>query len=318
MTVVLTQTGVGRSTVHVPDTFLDPFNIGLGCVVVSGSATYTVEHTFENVLSPGFDAENAVWFANSGLTNKTENAQGNYAYAVNGISLNVTGGTGTVALYIVQAGTGQTVIEAAEAPPVSGAPWSFDPAHINADMILSGGNLVASAIEDISQIYPANALGTYEIASPDKVMFSLTFTGDPTIRLPGVGLANQSWGNSNLYLEEGTISIGIYFDGNLSWDYANIATVPPFPLSGSTVDVCFDAATMNFWSRTDGGDWNGDPLADPAANAGGIVLPGPSLPVYPAVLIDAAIPIVPFSWTINAISAYGVPSGFKFLYGEAV
>lgn len=102
--ITLTRTGVGRSAVHVPDTFLNPFNIGLGCVVVSGSATYTVQHTFENAMAEGFNPATATWFDNSGLTDKTDNANGNYAYPVNGISLNITSGTGTVTVYILQAG----------------------------------------------------------------------------------------------------------------------------------------------------------------------------------------------------------------------
>lgn len=102
--ITLTKTGTGRSTIHVPDTFLNPFNIGLGCVVVSGSATYSVQHTFENVLDPSFNPATATWFNNSGLTDKTGNENGNYAYPVNGISLNITSGTGTVTAYILQAG----------------------------------------------------------------------------------------------------------------------------------------------------------------------------------------------------------------------
>lgn len=101
--IKLTKTGTGRSTVHVPDTFQNPFNIGVGCVV-SGTATYTVQHTFEDVTDPAFNPATATWFDNSGLTAQTGNANGNYAYPVNGISVNVTAGTGTVTVYLLQAG----------------------------------------------------------------------------------------------------------------------------------------------------------------------------------------------------------------------
>lgn len=107
--IKLTKTGTGRSAVHVPDTFLNPFNIGLGCVVTLAqgeSVTYSVEHTFENALAPDFNPATATWFKNSGLTDKNGNENGNYAYAVNAISLNITAATGnpTVTLYILQSG----------------------------------------------------------------------------------------------------------------------------------------------------------------------------------------------------------------------
>lgn len=101
--ITRTVTGVGTSAIHVPDTFKDPFNIGLGCVL-TGSATYSVEHTFDDVYSPTFNPATATWFTNSGLNAKTTSADGNYAYPVNGIRLNVTAGTGSVTLYILQAG----------------------------------------------------------------------------------------------------------------------------------------------------------------------------------------------------------------------
>ncbi len=102
--IILTQTGTGRSRVHVPDVYLDPFNIGIGCEV-TGTVTYNVEHTFDDPFLPNFTAASATWFANSGLAGKSDNQNGNYAYPVNGISVNVLSGTGTVTVYLLQAGT---------------------------------------------------------------------------------------------------------------------------------------------------------------------------------------------------------------------
>lgn len=100
--IKLTQTGVGRSRVHVPDTFRDPFNIGIGCVV-TGTVTFVVQHTFEDVTDPAFNSATATWFDNS-MGSKSANADGNYAFPVNGISVNVTAGTGSVTVYLLQAG----------------------------------------------------------------------------------------------------------------------------------------------------------------------------------------------------------------------
>lgn len=102
--ITLTQTGTGRSRVHIPDFFRNPFAIGIGCVV-TGTVTYNVEHTFDDTQSSNFDPSTATWFQNSGITGATANKDGNYAYPVRGISLNVTAGTGSVVLYIEQAGT---------------------------------------------------------------------------------------------------------------------------------------------------------------------------------------------------------------------
>jgi hypothetical protein len=166
----LTQTGVGRSGIWVPDYFEDPFNVGIGCII-NGTVTYNVEHCFEpvdqlvlqipwavaaggskltfpqvpialmqigrpvvNLTNPttigaqtvtAFDANTVtlsgtlpgtvqagdkisflVWFQNTGISGVSANAQGNYAFPVRGISLNVTAGAGSVTGELVQA-TGQ-------------------------------------------------------------------------------------------------------------------------------------------------------------------------------------------------------------------
>ena len=64
--VTVSQTGIGASTVVVPDYMLNPFNIGVA-VKVTGTVTYTVEHTFDDVFSPTFSPGTATWFAHSTL-----------------------------------------------------------------------------------------------------------------------------------------------------------------------------------------------------------------------------------------------------------
>lgn len=167
---VIQQTGVGRSTIWVPDWFDNPFQIGIGTVVV-GTATYNIEHCFEPVdqlvlKSPwpvasgaklafpqvplqwmaigrpvvdlttaaaiaggttvaAFDASTVTlsgavagggvlagdlisflsWQINGGFSGATANAQGNYAFPVRGISINLTAGSGTVICELTQAMT---------------------------------------------------------------------------------------------------------------------------------------------------------------------------------------------------------------------
>lgn len=90
-TRVVETTGVSTSaTVQV--TVGNPFNIGFG-VVVSGTATYTIQHTFDN----------AKWFDNECIVDATADQDGNYAFPVAGIRTNITAGTGTVTLTTLQA-----------------------------------------------------------------------------------------------------------------------------------------------------------------------------------------------------------------------
>ena len=90
------STSAGYPT-YVPDTGIRPFNIGIGCVVNSTSVTYSVEHTFDPIAFPIYGSSvgtiassAATWFGNSGITSKSTNQDGNYAYPVSAIRLNVT------------------------------------------------------------------------------------------------------------------------------------------------------------------------------------------------------------------------------------
>jgi hypothetical protein len=115
--VVLTVTGLSSSAgtpTWFPDTIggFSPFNIGIGTVVNStGTQTYNIEHTFDYFgnLSSGFNgflSSLATWYANTGISAATSNANGNYAFPVTAIRLNVTAGAsqGTVTAKLVQAG----------------------------------------------------------------------------------------------------------------------------------------------------------------------------------------------------------------------
>lgn len=90
---VLARTGTGQSATLIPLP-RSPFNIGFG-VVVSGTVTYTVQHTFDG--TNWFDHDSA------DLVDATTNQDGNYAYPVAGVRLNVTAGAGTATMHAIQA-----------------------------------------------------------------------------------------------------------------------------------------------------------------------------------------------------------------------
>jgi len=102
---VYSITGVTASGVYAPDHYISPFNVALG-VTVSGTVTYTVQYTFDDVFAAGFNPATANWVDHPSLTAQTGSKDSNIAYPVQGIRLNVTAGTGTTRLTIIQAGGG--------------------------------------------------------------------------------------------------------------------------------------------------------------------------------------------------------------------
>jgi len=103
--VVYTIIGTGVSNVMPPDQYISPFNVSLG-VTVSGTSTYTVQYTFDDVFASGYNPSSGNWVDHPTLTAQTGSKDSNIAYPVSGIRLNVTAGTGTVRLVITQAGGG--------------------------------------------------------------------------------------------------------------------------------------------------------------------------------------------------------------------
>ena len=101
--VAVTVTGSPQaSAVIVPDINKSPFAIGAG-VKVTGTITFQVQHTFDDVFSPTFDPATAVWYNHPTLTGSS-NVDSNYAFAVRGIRITSSAGTGSATLTAVQAG----------------------------------------------------------------------------------------------------------------------------------------------------------------------------------------------------------------------
>jgi type 1 fimbria pilin len=72
-------------------------------VVVTGSATWTVQQSLDNPLTDGVTP---TWFSHPdpNMVAQTINRQGNYAYIPVAVRLQQTAGTGSAILTIVQAG----------------------------------------------------------------------------------------------------------------------------------------------------------------------------------------------------------------------
>lgn len=84
----------------IPVSWYKNFQIGFG-VVLTGTATYKVQHTFDNVLDP---TVTPTWFDNPVVTGLTANTDGNYAFPIAALRLNVTSYTsGSVTLTVLSA-----------------------------------------------------------------------------------------------------------------------------------------------------------------------------------------------------------------------
>jgi len=99
MTPVSITTATGRSGIAQVDNFNTPFNVGLH-ISITGTPTYNVELTPQDPM----DATPTIWAAAPGLSAQTTAQVVSMTVPCRGISLNLTGGSGSVTAYVVQAG----------------------------------------------------------------------------------------------------------------------------------------------------------------------------------------------------------------------
>jgi hypothetical protein len=103
--VVLSVTGVGNSVPDPLDHYLTPFNVSLA-VVVTGTITYTVQYTYDDVFAANYNPATGNWLPHPSLTAQTATKDSNIAYPVRGVRLTTSAGTGTATLTVIQAGGG--------------------------------------------------------------------------------------------------------------------------------------------------------------------------------------------------------------------
>jgi hypothetical protein len=99
--VTVSQTGVGNSPWIPLDIHQNPFNVTLA-VEVTGTVTYSVVWTTDdiwNVTNPTATA------GPNNLQAATTNQVGDVVYPVTAVQLQVTAGTGTAQLRVIQSGT---------------------------------------------------------------------------------------------------------------------------------------------------------------------------------------------------------------------
>jgi hypothetical protein len=100
--VTLSQTGVGNSVPVPVDIYLDPFNITIA-VEVTGTVTYSVVWTTDDVWNTPPGSLN-YYAGPANLQAATTNQVGTLDSPVTAIQLQVTAGTGTATMRVLQAG----------------------------------------------------------------------------------------------------------------------------------------------------------------------------------------------------------------------
>lgn len=100
----VSQSGTGRSGVIAVDPMTNPFNVGLAATIPTGSATFNIEYSFDDPAAPGYVSSSASWFIASGFSGATAATAGSLTVPCRAVSINVTSGTGTIKLTVLQAG----------------------------------------------------------------------------------------------------------------------------------------------------------------------------------------------------------------------
>mgnify|MGYP006289456333 CR=1 FL=1 len=98
-----TVTGTGTSPIYACDHFQAPFNVGIGCTI-SATATYSVQFTFDDIMSDTFSAGSATWFTASDFSAVSTSKAASFTIPCRGIRLNVSASTGSVTMQVQQAG----------------------------------------------------------------------------------------------------------------------------------------------------------------------------------------------------------------------
>lgn len=97
---IISQVGTGISAPFPVDWRQQNFQISLICEVV-GTATYTIEHTADNIIDAR-ETATPVWMPHATLANKTTTSEGNYTSPITAFRINITSGTGAVNVRFVQ------------------------------------------------------------------------------------------------------------------------------------------------------------------------------------------------------------------------
>ena len=182
--------------------------------------------------------------------------------------------------------------------------------YIGNDIGLSNGNQTASQQFG----YQQTVLGNTIISPTSKVMFSVLVNLSAPATLPGshvigIGRTTMNYKSTpayGAYPGNDSDSMGYCSDGTIFYQGAVYLGGLQTWTNNDVIDIVIDNNVNAMWVRVNGGYWNNNDGADPAANTGGMeIINGP---FYPALC-----PGYEGSMTIQNSAEYGVPSGYILL-----
>jgi hypothetical protein len=152
---------------------------------------------------------------------------------------------------------------------------TFDPAHTDATVIMTNGNLTIAG----NFAGWKNSFGTVSRASSKPYV---EFKVDVSTATDAIGLANNSLSSAGPFPGADFSSIGWINDGRVLINSAVVATIATWT-TGSLLSMFADLDNGEVYFRVGAGNWNNNPAANPATNTGGISLStltaGPYWPV---------------------------------------
>jgi hypothetical protein len=194
----------------------------------------------------------------------------------------------------------------------SGAPsgqMSCSTIYKGVDINLSNNNQTASQQFG----YQMSVLTNTFTDNNDKVMFSVLSTSSEPLTLPqsrfiGVGKTTMNYQGNPYggYPGNDTQSIGFNAIGEYYYNGSVVQSGLPTWTSGDIIDIAISHGQY-WWIRVNGGDWNSNPVANPATLTGGLSMNGLTN-YYPALC-----PGYQGTMTIQNTATYGVPSGYTLL-----
>lgn len=75
-----------------------PFNVAIATILVTGSATWSVQYTYDDITA----GAPSTWFTLSGISGATASIDSNLQFPVTAVRLHVTAGSGTVQIVVIQ------------------------------------------------------------------------------------------------------------------------------------------------------------------------------------------------------------------------
>ena len=178
---------------------------------------------------------------------------------------------------------------------------TWNPADKSADVTLSGGNLTAANDGSSSNETAVRAIANH---STGKYYYEVTInTAGAGV---GVGFCDSTEDLDSVSFLGGSASgCAMYTAGSVFPSGGDLGGFT----NGDVVCVAIDMSTKMVWWRTNAGDWNNNPAANPAAGTNGFDGSAMGTPIYPCVDLEGATDSITANFGGSAY-AQAPPSGF--------